>query len=304
MQCGSALWKAENKVWHRTIADGNETGFAGIECRVASMRIASGQAFAQGLPVENTGMDVDSAHILILTAGAFLLAGFVKGVIGLGLPTVSIGLLGLLLAPAQAAAILVVPSLVTNVWQAAVGGGVIALARRLWPMLAGICAGTFVGAVLLPHDDSGRATVWLGLALVVYAALGLVKVHFSVPRRSEVWLGLFMGAATGAITVATGIFVMPGTPYVQSMQFDRDKMVQALGLSFTVSTITLALALAYAGQVKTSLAGPSLLALAAALVGMWLGQVVRGKVREQTFRLCFFVGLVVLGAHLALRGLL
>ena len=194
---------------------------------------------------------MDSALILTATAGAFLLAGFVKGVIGLGLPTVSIGLLGLLMTPAQAAAILVVPSLVTNVWQAVVGGGVMALARRLWPMLVGICAGTFAGAVLLPHDDSGRATVWLGLALVIYAALGLVKVHFSVPPRSEVWLGLLMGAATGAITVATGIFVMPGTPYVQSLQFDRDKMVQALGLSFTVSTITLALALAYAGQVKT-----------------------------------------------------
>jgi len=247
---------------------------------------------------------VDSATILAATAGAFLLAGFVKGVIGLGLPTVSIGLLGLLMTPAQAAAILVVPSLVTNIWQAAIGGGLLALTRRLWPMLAGICLGTFGGAVLLPHDDSGRATVWLGLALVLYAALGLVKGHFAVPRRAETWLGLLMGTVTGAITVATGIFVMPGTPYVQSLQFDRDKMVQALGLSFTVSTLTLALALAYAGQVRSSLAFSSLVALGAALVGMVFGQLVRGKVRAETFRLCFFVGLLLLGAHLALRGLL
>ena len=247
---------------------------------------------------------MDSATILAVTAGAFLLAGFVKGVIGLGLPTVSIGLLGLLMTPAQAAAILVVPSLVTNIWQAAIGGGLLALTRRLWPMLAGICLGTFAGAVLLPHDDSGRATVWLGLALVLYAALGLVKGHFAVPRRAETWLGLLMGTATGAITVATGIFVMPGTPYVQSLQFDRDKMVQALGLLFTVSTLTLALALAYAGQVRSSLAFPSLVALGAALVGMVFGQLVRGKVRAETFRLCFFVGLLLLGAHLALRGLL
>jgi uncharacterized protein len=247
---------------------------------------------------------VDSATILAATAGAFLLAGFVKGVIGLGLPTVSIGLLGLLMTPAQAAAILVVPSLVTNIWQAAIGGGLLALTRRLWPMLAGICLGTFAGAVLLPHDDSGRATVWLGLALVLYAAVGLVKGHFAVPRRAETWLGLLMGTATGAITVATGIFVMPGTPYVQSLQFDRDKMVQALGLSFTVSTLTLALALAYAGQVRSSLAFSSLVALGAALVGMVFGQLVRGKVRAETFRLCFFVGLLLLGAHLALRGLL
>ncbi len=247
---------------------------------------------------------MDAASTLAAIAGAFLLAGFVKGVIGLGLPTVSIGLLGLLMTPAQAAAVLVVPSLVTNIWQAAVGGGLLALARRLWPLLAGICIGTTLGVVVLPHDDNGRATVWLGLALAVYAALGLVKVEFFVPRHAETWLGLLMGAATGAITVATGIFVMPGTPYIQSMEFDRDKLVQALGLSFTVSTMTLAAALAYRGQVQTSLAWPSIVALAAALARMGLGQLTRGKIKAETFRLCFFVGLMLLGLHLALRGLL
>lgn len=247
---------------------------------------------------------MDAATVLTAIAGAFLLAGFVKGVIGLGLPTVSIGLLGLLMTPAQAAAILVVPSLVTNVWQAAVGGGLVALVRRLWPLLIGICIGTGVGVALLPHDDSGRATVWLGLALAIYAGLGLVNVQFSVPRHAESWLGLLMGTTTGAITVATGIFVMPGTPYIQSMEFDRDRLVQVLGLSFTVSTLTLAAALAYTGHVQTSLAWPSIVALTAALVGMGLGQLTRGKIKAETFRLCFFVGLMLLGVHLALRGLL
>ena len=247
---------------------------------------------------------MDAASTLVAIAGAFLLAGFVKGVIGLGLPTVSIGLLGLLMTPAQAAAVLVVPSLVTNIWQAVVGGGLLGIARRLWSLLAGICVGTAVGVAFLPRDDNGRATVWLGLALVIYAALGLVKVEFSVPRQAETWLGLLMGAATGAITVATGIFVMPGTPYIQSMEFDRDRLVQALGLSFTVSTITLAAALAYTGHVQTSLAWPSIVALVAALLGMGLGQITRGKIKAETFRLCFFVGLMLLGLHLALRGLL
>ena len=51
----------------------------------------------------------------------FLLAGLVKGVIGLGLPTIAMGLLAIVLPPAQAAALLVVPSFVTNVWQLAFG---------------------------------------------------------------------------------------------------------------------------------------------------------------------------------------
>jgi hypothetical protein len=241
---------------------------------------------------------------LAATAGAFLLAGFVKGVVGLGLPTVSIGLLGLMMTPAQAAAIVVVPSLVTNVWQAASGGGVLSLVRRLWPMLAGTCIGTVLGAAFLPHDDSGLATIWLGIALALYAGLGLFKGHFKVPRAAEVWLGLLAGAATGAVTVVTGVFVIPGTPYIQSLDLDRDRMVQALGLSFTVSTVTLALALAYAGEIHASVAWPSLLALGVSIVGMMLGQLVRNRVKPETFRLCFYIGLLLLGAHLALRGLL
>ncbi|MDB5501810.1 MAG: permease protein [Tardiphaga sp.] len=86
----------------------------------------------------------------ILCAAVLLLAGFVKGVIGLGLPTISVGLLGLVMTPLQAAALLVIPNLVTNIWQLAIGEPVAALIRRLWPLLAGIAFGTLVGALPLP----------------------------------------------------------------------------------------------------------------------------------------------------------
>jgi uncharacterized membrane protein YfcA len=242
-----------------------------------------------------------SAHELATIVGAFLLAGFVKGMIGMGLPTVAIGLLGLMMSPAQAAAILVVPSLLTNVWQFMAGGGIGALFKRMWPMLAGICAGTVIGALVLPRDDSGRATVWLGIILAAYALLGLLNVRFHVPRRHETWLGLVVGTVNGVVTVATGVFVIPGTPYIQSMEFERDRLVQALGLSFTVSTIALAFALAHAGELNASLVVPTTIALAASAVGMWVGQLLRGRVTPETFRLCMYIGLLLLGAHLALH---
>ena len=247
---------------------------------------------------------MDSWHVQIAIALAFLLAGFVKGVIGVGLPTVSIGLLGLMMSPAQAAAVLIVPSLITNVWQFAAGGGLLALLARMATILIGICIGTALGALLLPHDETGRATVWLGVILAAYALLGLFKVHFSVPRPAEGWLGLVVGTVNGAISVATGVFVVPGTPYIQSMEFERDRLVQALGLAFTVSTVALAVALAHAGEMNAGLMWPSLIALAAALIGMVLGQLVRGHIKPETFRICMYLGLLVLGAHLALHRFL
>ena len=247
---------------------------------------------------------MDSYAMLAATAGAFLLAGFVKGVIGLGLPTVAIGLLGLMMTPAQAAAIMVVPALITNVWQAAVGGSLLPLVRRIWPMLIGICIGTFIAAAWLPSGNSGQATVWLGLALLIYAGLGLIRIEFTVSLRAERWLSLPVGALTGAVTAATGVYVLPGTPYLHALQFDRHQLVQVLGVSFTVSTVMLGAALMHAGEMGVSLAWPVVVAIAASLTGMWLGQMVRGKVREQTFRLWFFLGMLALGGHLALRGLL
>lgn len=241
---------------------------------------------------------------LLIATGAFLLAGFVKGMIGLGLPTVAMGLLSLTMPPAQAAALLIVPSFVTNVWQLAAGPGGLALAKRLWPMMLGISAGTLAGAGFMQADEEGLAVAGLGVALMVYATLGLSRARFSVPPAAERWLGLPIGLMTGLITASTGVFVIPAVPFLGALSLARDELIQALGLSFTVSTIALAVVLSWSGAFQVSTAGASLLALAPALAGMMLGGWVRERVSEALFRRCFFVGLLALGAHLASRLLM
>jgi uncharacterized protein len=244
---------------------------------------------------------LDAAAIVITLT--FLLAGFVKGVIGLGLPTVAVGLLGLVMAPAQAAALLIVPSLVTNLWQLAAGPRLRPLWRRLWPMMLGICLGTWAGAGLLAGDGTDRATTTLGLALAVYGALGLAAIRLPSPERAEPWLSPVIGAVTGLVAAATGVFVIPAVPYLQALRLEKDDLVQALGLSFTVSTAALAVNLGGAGALAPA-AGASLLALAPALAGMLVGQWLRARVRPERFRFWFFLGLLALGGHLALRGVL
>src|SRR5579862_6722432 len=81
----------------------------------------------------------------------FLVAGFVKGALGLGLPTIAMAFLTLMMPPAAAATVLILPSFVTNVWQLA-GPQLGALLRRLWPMqlagaLATVATARWLGAV-------------------------------------------------------------------------------------------------------------------------------------------------------------
>jgi uncharacterized membrane protein YfcA len=247
-------------------------------------------------------MTVDM-HLLFFAAAVFLLAGLVKGVIGMGLPTIAMGLLALALPTADAAALLVVPSLVTNVWQLLAGPSFKSLAVRLVGMMAGVVVGTLLSSGILMSATAGLATLALGIALIAYAAFGLSGARIGLSRRHEPWLSPCVGLATGIVTGATGVFVLPAVPYLQAIGLEKDDLVQALGLSFTVSTLALAAGLLRGNAVPANLAWMSLLSLLPALGGMALGQMIRQRIAPRTFRMIFFAGLLVLGAYLALRPL-
>ncbi|EJN38064.1 hypothetical protein DUF81 [Pseudomonas sp. GM84] len=240
--------------------------------------------------------------VSLLVIATFLLAGAVKGVIGLGLPTIAMGLLGLAMSPTQAAALLIVPSTLTNLWQLAAGGHLLGLMRRLGPMLAMIFVGTLLGSAWLGIDSGPWAVHALGAALVIYALYGLIGPVLRVAREREGWLGPLCGLVTGVVTAATGVFVMPAVPYLQSLGLSRDEMIQALGLSFTVSTLALALGLAGQDALGGQALGASLLMLAPALLGMLGGQWLRQRISAALFKRCFFIGLAVLGGHLLISG--
>lgn len=246
--------------------------------------------------------DLNSSFLWIAVTAVFVLGGFVKGVVGLGLPTITMGLLSVVMLPAQAAALLVVPSLITNLWQ--IGGpGFVALARRLLGMLVGVCVGTALGAGWL-SAGGGWAGTALGGALIVYAALGLLHWRLHVRPAFEPWLGPVIGVTTGLVTAATGVFVIPAVPYLQALGLEKDDLVRALGLSFLVSTLALGVSLGAGGALHTSALLGSALAVVPALCGMGVGQWLRGRVKAETFRTMFFVGLLALGVYLVLRGLM
>lgn len=232
----------------------------------------------------------------------FALAGAVKGVLGLGLPTVAIGLLGLFMPVAQAAALLTMPSLITNLWQVAAGPRFAPLLRRLCPLLAGTAAGVAVVAAFF----AGAAEAWsrylLGACLLAYGGIGLAGWRPpAVPARLEGPLGGAAGFASGVLTGFTGVFVLPAVPYLQSLALDRRALSQAMGLYFTMSTVALAASLAWQGQLDLRASIGSLVMVVPALVGMWVGQALRDAMSEAAFRRALFAGLALLGGWMLAR---
>jgi uncharacterized membrane protein YfcA len=243
------------------------------------------------------------AFLLVAVAATFFAAGVVKGVTGMGLPTVAMGVLGALISPLAAAGLLIVPSFVTNVWQLVAGPRFGSLIRRLWPMMLAIVAGTVAGASWLARGDTRLTTAALGFILMVYAAATLFVRQLQVPQRLESWLSPLVGATTGVVTGGTGVFVIPAVPYLQALGLGKDDLVQALGLSFTVSTIALAVGLGARGAIPADKLALSALAVIPALAGMWAGQVVRDRISPAVFRRGFLVCLLLLGAEMVSRPL-
>jgi uncharacterized membrane protein YfcA len=242
-------------------------------------------------------------HVGIIAA-VFVLAGMVKGVTGMGLPTVAMGVLGAIMSPVSAASLLIVPSLVTNLWQLVTGPSLGVLVSRLWPMMLGIVIGTIAGSGLLTKTNTQWTTVALGLTLVAYAGLSLFAPPFSVPTWMERWLALVTGLTTGLMTGGTGVFVIPAVPYLQALNLDKDDLIQALGLSFTVSTVALAIGLQTGGAFEFHSAAGSVLAVVPALLGMELGQRIRHRIRPAMFRQWFLICLALLGLDLIVRPFL
>jgi len=240
--------------------------------------------------------------LVLGVAGVFFVAGLVKGVVGLGLPTVSMALLALWMAPTEAASLLIVPTLLTNLWQLRPLRALGPMLRRVATMQAGIVAGTLAGAFLIGPPSGTWAMAALGMALVAYALWSLAGVQVTVKPRMETWLGPFIGALTGVVSAATGVFVIPAVPYLQALGLSRDELMQAMGISFTTATLALAAALTMNTHYGSATLFASALALLPALAGMAAGERLRNVLSPLVFKRCFMGALLLLGVQMIVHA--
>ncbi len=241
--------------------------------------------------------------VLALVACTFLLAGSVKGIIGLGLPTVSLAVLTATIGLQPAMALLLVPSFVTNLWQAVIGGNGKAIISRIWLFLLAATVTVWLGTQVLVGVDVSYLSALLGALLVVYSLLSLSKPSIAIPSGWEGWAGPVLGTANGVLTGMTGSFVVPGVLYLQAIGLPRDMLIQAMGMLFTVSTVALGLALGGQQLLTAELGMISVAAVIPAIIGMVFGQKIRQRLSEAKFRLVFFIAILILGVYIIVRSL-
>ena len=242
-----------------------------------------------------------SAETVTVVALTFFVAGFVKGVVGLGLPTISLAALTATLGLHPAMALVLAPSLATNLFQATSGGHGKAVVRRLWPYLVAAALGIWLGVRILVVSDAALLSKLLGVMIVVYSLLSLARFKPSVPPSLEAWIAPPLGVINGVLTGLTGAFVVPSVFYLQALGLERNVLVQAMGTMFLFSTVCMALALGGHAFITVDLALLSSAAVIPAMGGMVVGRRLSRRLSEAVFRQLLFAALLFLGLYILVR---
>ena len=227
----------------------------------------------------------------------FLLAGTVKGLVGLGLPTITIALTSMVLPLTEAIALIALPTIFTNVWQAAVGGQFWAILRRQWPLIVPLMIVLYLTVWLIGQKGPNWAFLVLAGVLIVYSGLGLLRIRLHIHADLERLLAPVIGVASGFVAGLVGVPIIPLMPYLQGLDIKPSELVQTLGVVLCATSFTLAGSL----LVFAVLDGPPAIVSAAsvvpALAGMWMGQRIRLRLSVEQFRLAVLWALLLTGLY-------
>lgn len=242
--------------------------------------------------------------IIVLVIGGFLLGGITKGLIGMGLPIVVLTVLAPPLGVPSALSLLVVPTILTNIWQALDGGAMLQILRRLWPFYLAAIVGVWSGGFVLAGSSEDALLVVLGLVLIAYSALSLISPPLPEPGRHERWMAPTSAFVGGVIFGTVGNFIVPGILYLQALGLKRDVLVQALGINFVVITSALAVSLTSHNVITSDLVLLSALCgVPAAFAGMIFGRWIRQYASESSFRKIFLVALLLTGVYMFVNAI-
>ena len=154
-----------------------------------------------------------SSEMILIICVTIILAGFAKGVVGFGLPVISVALLTATVGLKEAMALIILPAILTNIWQALAGGHLRMLLQRLWPFLLSVCIAIWFSVRLIAVVDVFWLSTLLGLVTLIYALFGLLSIHLPAPGKHESWLTPLVGGVNGVITGLTAMYVVPGGLY-------------------------------------------------------------------------------------------
>ncbi|MFA3920635.1 sulfite exporter TauE/SafE family protein [Ruegeria hyattellae] len=242
--------------------------------------------------------------VLIVPVLALLLAGAVKGTIGLGLPTTALGILTFSTTPRHAIALILVPMIVSNAWQVYRSGEIRAALVRYLPFIAALVIGVWL-TINLTHSVSEQTLLAiLGFVVVVFVLFSTANWVPYVSERLAPQTQIILGAIAGVMGGLTAVWAPPMVIYLSARRVEKQEFVRATGLLIFFGSLPLA-----GGYIAQNLTDAEMLALSTFLlvptfIGYQLGEMLRARIDQQTFRRLFLFVFLLMGLNMIRRALM
>lgn len=241
---------------------------------------------------------------LVIAFAALCIGGIAKGVTGIGLPIISIAILVNFFPPTLSIAIVVMPILVTNFWQAINSENFFVPIKRFWPTI--IC---FVGTLTISAQwvvalDPDHLFAILGSSVMIFSASNLVRPRsHAVSAKTERWLGPVAGVAGGLLGGVSTIWGPPLMMFLMTLNLKKDEWVRTVGLIWFAGAIPLTLTYWHNGMLNEQSFPLSLAACIPGMIGILIGEKIRSRINQESFRKVMLVLLFLIGLNLIRRAL-
>lgn len=241
-----------------------------------------------------------SNEILLSVFIVCTIAGFVKGLVGIGLPPIMLGLLTISMNLHDAITIVLIPSIVTNFYQAIFGKDLINLFGKFFYFYLTATIFIFFGSILALKTNIDYAVITLGILIFLGAFLNILGLNIFGKKCLNPMFQTILGITNGLLTGLTGSSAFPGAFLLKSIELSKEQLIQALGILFTLSSIALLISIQYTNVFNHELTLISIVSLLPVSLGMFIGNKIRKLLPITLYTKVFYFFLMALGGYIVL----
>jgi uncharacterized membrane protein YfcA len=241
---------------------------------------------------------------LIIIAAAFVAAGISKGVIGFGLPLISIPIMATVMPVPSAIALTAAPILLSNIYQTFQGGRHGAALRRFWPLVITMVMGVLIGAQILTRADHDTIAVIVGTLLLCFVAMQFLSIQPHIPAEAERWLNPVIGIVSGFLGGVSSMFGPVTISYLVALKLSKDEFISTIGLFYLIGIIPLYATLVITGVIARDEIIGSALACIPLYAGLLFGTWLRRYISQTLFQRGLLIALIFVSLNLIRRGVM
>jgi len=239
-----------------------------------------------------------TTELVIYATLVYLLAGTIKGTVGIGLPTAAIGILSQFTDPRLAISLVVFPILFSNLWQVFREGNLVESIKGYWLFALSMMLVLGATTLVTARIDTSTLIFILGVVIFLFAITSLLVMPPDLPQRYDRAAQFFGGTIAGVLGGLTAIWAPPVVIYLMSKRLDKDEFVRVMGMFLLAGSIPLTIGFWQVGLLSGETALLSAGMIVPTLLGFSLGEVLRRRLDAQRFRTILLMVFLVMGLNL------